>query len=132
MRLLFFPIILLSGLLLSGCTPEKNTDYFLQHPEKIKTEIHRCRTLSPQKINDDTVCMAAKEATFKLTVLLRELMRNPQGFGSKIIAIQNQIAKTEQAIQKQPDSQALTQKLKTDNAQYQQLLAIIRLVESPR
>jgi hypothetical protein len=90
--------ILCSSLfLLSGCnqTPH-DYDYLMTHPDILKDEANRCQAIEAA----DASCGLARRATHDFSALVYNRGVDPEGFGSRILKAQTQLAETEQALQR--------------------------------
>lgn len=101
--------------------------YYRVHPKKLQQALKNCPSEQPQGLTCDQV----KQLSTRMNNLAYQLQSNPQGFGNKILSLQETIAKQEiQASTKDASydvNTSLTQN-KQDLADY---LAVVKWLESP-
>ena len=95
-------IIVLCSLLLWGCSQDKNLQYFMTHPEKIKSAISKCNGMDPDVAAANDICLAAVMAQQKILSSLRTIRNSSaaQALGRRVIRTQRQLVKNQQALQK--------------------------------
>jgi len=117
------------GLLISGfciafnaaaCSPHDG-DYFAVHPKLLQEAIAECPDKAPKLVS----CDELHNIAIKVNSFVYELRMGPQGFGKKILALQETIAAQESA--NQPDSMLLLENKK----ELRERLAIVGWLESP-
>lgn len=60
-------VAMIAGLLLGGCTPDKepkSVQYYAEHPEERKTVVAQCKN-NPGKYRDDPDCINAETADIR-------------------------------------------------------------------
>ena len=85
--------------LLVGCSQPRTYEYFMLHPQTIKSELERCSTATPGSATNDPSCVAAARADQDVRSLLAQATSNGQAFGANLISDQIQLAAAEQALQ---------------------------------
>jgi hypothetical protein len=90
-------ILLAALFLLNGCdkTPH-DYDFLMTHPDVLKDEADRCQAVATA----DPSCDLARRAAHDFSALVYNRGVDPQGFGSRILKAQTQLADTEQAMQR--------------------------------
>lgn len=102
----------------------KDEQYYFSHPKELQQALKSCPAQKPQGIS----CEKLKHIGERMNNLAYQLQSNPQGFGSKILALQETIAKQEMESKRAPEINASLTQNKHDLASY---LAIVKWLESP-
>ena len=113
-------------LMLNACQAQ-DARYYELHPQELQRAIKNCPAQSPGKIS----CDELKKVARKINSLAYELQMNPQGFGSKIIALQEELVQQQEQFAQHPKEQKLAMQMKQNQEQLAQRLAIVRWLESP-
>lgn len=106
---------LMSALCLSACSTPDNKAYYRTNPRALERVIVQCPQQHPPQISCDELGQIAME----LNRLVNEWKNSPQGFGSRIIALQNRLADS-----RETDVAAIKQDL-------HERLAIVAWLQSP-
>ncbi len=115
-------VFLLSTLFsLIACTPH-DEHYYKGHPEALQEVIAKCPTNPPKLVS----CDVLHKMALQVNDLVYELRLSPQGYGKKILALQEKIAKQESSHQS--DKRSLLNKNKQE---LRERLAIVNWLESP-
>ncbi len=87
-------LLIILSLVLMGCQKPRTYEYFMLHPDEIKSELASCqhKTTTPP----DPVCIAATQAQLDVNQMLNQASSNGQAFGSSLINDQIALSKTEQ------------------------------------
>lgn len=118
--------LLCFSILLSGCSKEDES-YYRTDPSALSVAIKNCPAKSPANIS----CTQLTTLAVSMSQLAHQLRINPQGFGKKILALQEGLAR--QKLQARESSPGSEERL-TIEAKERQLaehLAVVRLLESP-
>jgi hypothetical protein len=110
---------------LVSCTT-KNEQYYRSHPKELQQALKNCPAQQPQGLS----CEQLQKLGERMNALAYQLQSSPQGFGSKIITLQENIAKQELELKQKPTPEveaSLAQK-KYELAEY---LAVVKWLESP-
>jgi len=124
-------IILISffSLFLLGCSQEKNLQYFMTHPEKIKPMLAKCNAMSSDLATKNQACLDATMAQQKLLTTLKTVTNaaQAQAFGKRIIITQSQLAKDKENLQKTKKQLA---QLEKQRAGYEKIKALRAEIKS--
>lgn len=115
--------LLFCGLL--SCSTQ-DEQYYLSHPKKLHEALNAC----PEQ-KGAMSCAELRKIATRLDTLAYQLQASPQGFGAKILALQEEIAKQEKELKdnkQSPELKASIEQNKQDLAQY---LVIVKWLESP-
>lgn len=113
-------------LALSACQAQDVNDYRL-NPARLQAAIKQCPARSPANVS----CAELMDAAKDVNRLAYELQMNPQGFGSKIIALQEALVQQQQRLMAQPRQTELALQIQAGQKQLAERLAIVRWLESP-
>lgn len=102
----------------------KEEQYYFSHPKEVQQALKSCPAQQPQGIS----CEQLQQIGERMNNLAYQLQSNPQGFGSKILALQETIAKQEMEPKKASKTNASLIQNKHDLESY---LAIVKWLESP-
>lgn len=106
---------------------EHNEPYYLSHPEALQKAIQSCPNQKPQGLN----CEQINQIGQRLGTLAYQLQANPQGFGAKILFLQQSIANQQLQLSKDPANQETKNLLKKNQAELADHLAVVRWLEAP-
>ncbi|RUR12367.1 hypothetical protein [Legionella sp. km772] len=104
----------------------KDEQYYRSHPKEIQKGLESCPAKQPEGMS----CQQLQQLGQRMNNLAFQLQSSPQGFGAKILALQESLAKEEQelSIKESPElKQAIAQKKHT-LAEY---MAVVKWLESP-
>jgi hypothetical protein len=102
---------------ISSCS--KNEHYYQTHPKELQKAISSC----PKQHTSGLTCAQLEQLANRMNKLAYQLQLSPQGFGQKIMALQEAIAKEQGS-----DLPAHLTQNKQDLADH---LAVVRWFESP-
>ncbi len=111
---------------LTACS-EKNEQYYRSNPAELQKAIKECPQTQPTGMN----CEQIEQLGKRLNNLAYQLQFSPQGFGNKILAIQQAIAKQKLELAAdgaKPKLKAALEQNERDLADY---LAVVKWLESP-
>lgn len=112
--------------MLNACQAH-DAKYYQLNPKALQQAIKEC----PDKAPLDISCAELKTVAERVNALSYELQMNPQGFGRKILALQEELANQELKLTQNPKQDILVKKIKETKKQLAQRLAIVRWLESP-
>jgi hypothetical protein len=123
-----FLLILLLAVGISGCQQQKDQAYYLKHPAKLKTILHRCDA----QASPDDFCQASYKMGLSLNTLIQSFMKNQQVFGQKILQAQMKRADLQRQLNqaKSSDDQVKIASLKEQVSQAQSQVEAYRAVVS--
>ncbi|MDI1352004.1 MAG: hypothetical protein PSV35_04425 [bacterium] len=118
-------LIAFIGLGLTSCN-SKDEQYYRSNPKELQAAIKRCPNEQPQGLT----CNQLNDLAQRLSGLAYDLQSNPQGFGQKILALQQTIAnqKIELINKPTPELKASLEKNSHDLVDF---LAVVKWLESP-
>ena len=122
----YLVMILVAAVGLVSCSV-KDEAYYLSHPKELQQALKSCPTQQPQGAS----CDQLQQLGERLNQLAYQLQSSPQGFGSKILSLQETIAKQELELKDKkatPKIRASLVKNKNDLVDY---LAVVKWLESP-
>ena len=111
---------------LTSCNT-KDEAYYRTHPKELQTAINACPKQTPGAIT----CQQLAALGDRMNRLGYQLQSNPPGFGGKILALQETIAKQELEVIKDPDNTELAKNLEHNKKELIELLAVVKWLESP-
>lgn len=85
----------------------------------------------PDKQPRGLSCQQAQQIAVELNGLAYQLQSNPQGFGSKILTLQQTIANQETELKKTGNNQELKAALKKNKQDLADYLVVVKWLESP-
>lgn len=121
-----FLVLSVSLLILSACQA-RDAHYYRLNPQALQQAIKTCPARAPGKVS----CTELREAAEQVNHLAYELQMNPQRFGSKIIALQEELARQQARLAQAPKEEKLLTNIKQNQKELEQRLAIVRWLESP-
>jgi len=115
-------------LLANSCTAAHNATYYNLHPLELQEAIEAC----PEKYPAGVTCEQLNVSATQINVLASELHQDPQGFGRKILELQEHLAKLAVELKQYPNHPELLTSIDSKNTQLAERLAIVKWLESPR
>lgn len=119
-------VMVLVALGIVSCTV-KNEQYYRSNPKELQAALKSCSDHQFQ----DTQCQQLQQLGQRMGTLAYQLQSSPQGFGTKILSLQEQIASQEQAMKSNhytAEEQSILAHNKEDLAER---LAVVKWLESP-
>lgn len=122
---------------ITACTKQKDTSYYLLHPEKIQSVYDRCLRQDNQSAPVSETCSAVYRAIPVVKQNLTELINSPIQFGLEIMKGQNALVNLEKSYTYAAEHQDASFAAKLKDAIKKQKNAIaaryalIRLIRSP-
>lgn len=120
----FVVILIILGL--TSCAA-KNKHYYQSHPKELQQAVKAC----PEKQPKGLTCNQLEELAIQMNRLAYQLQFAPQGFGKKIIALQETIAREEEQIKKETNNLDLKSSLAQNRLELADHLAVVKWFESP-
>lgn len=102
-------------------------DYYRTHPHELEKALKNC-SLQP---SETMSCGQLKLIANDVNELAYSLQVNPQGFGSKIISLQNQLAVKQAELARNPKQTELNESILSLQKELNNRLAIVKWLESP-
>ena len=119
-------LIMIIILGLTSCS-KKNEHYYQMHPQELQQAIKSC----PQKSPEGMTCIELQNIAERMNDLAYQLQQSPQGFGNKIIALQETIAKQQQQLKTESNSANLQASIAENEKILAEYLAVVKWLESP-
>ena len=113
----------LAALQLVACSAP-NAQYYRLNPQELPAATKKCQQTGFNNAN----CQELQGVALQINQMAYELQSRPQGFGQKILALQQALATSQQNAQL-PENALLIKKIKQ---QLRQRLAIVKWLESPQ
>ncbi len=118
---------LLITLGLASCSA-KNEYYYQTHPDELQQALKACPERQPQGLS----CEHMEALATRMNELAYKLQMSPQGFGQKIIALQEAIAKEQSQLNTERNNENLEASLMKKKQDLADHLAVVRWFESPK
>ena len=124
-------LLLLVILGLTSCTV-KDEDYYRSNPKELEKAIKACPSQQPHGLT----CQKVEDLGRRMNSLAYQLQYNPQGFGSKILKLQQLMVSQQAELEKNRlDKNGTVIKLETSLNQNKldlsERLAVVKWMESP-
>lgn len=117
-------IMLILGL--TSCA-KKNEHYYLSHPDKLQAAIKLCPEQQPKGLS----CEQLQQIAGRMNNLAYQLQLSPQGFGNKILSLQEMIAKQQQQLKNEGINAELQAKIDQNQHDLSEHMAVVKWLESP-
>ncbi|KTC89997.1 hypothetical protein OQJ18_06060 [Fluoribacter dumoffii] len=117
-------LLVISGL--TSCSA-KNEHYYKSHPNELQQAIKSCPKRQPQGMT----CEQLEALANRMNQLAYQLQLSPQGFGKKIISLQETIAKQQVRLKTETTNENLQADLTQNKRDLADHLAVVRWFESP-
>ncbi|TAL66556.1 MAG: hypothetical protein EPN84_00040 [Legionella sp.] len=118
-------IVLMLGL--TSCS-EKNEHYYLTHPEALLSAVKAC----PVQQSQGLTCSQLSELANRLNILAYQLQYSPQGFGVKILSLQQTLSSQALEIEKNAANAELKASMALNQKDLADRLAVVKWLESPK
>ncbi|CEK10970.1 hypothetical protein [Legionella hackeliae] len=119
-------LLICASMLLSACTVE-DENYYRRNPQVLQQALKNCPDKKPSHISCEQLATLAAS----VNELAYQLQMNPQGFGKKILALQETLAKQRLELENNPNQPELKSLVEKNKQDLTQRLAIVRWLESP-
>jgi hypothetical protein len=120
-------IIIAMAFFCGSASAAHDNDYYRLHPKKLQNVLQTCAEKQSSAINCEqlkTIALSINESAYQLRL-------DPQGYGKKILLLQQTIAQQESLLNEQSNQSGLQSTLNENKRQLQQHLAIVKWLESP-
>ncbi len=111
---------------LTSCM-KKDEHYYQTHPNELQQAIKSCPEQQPQGMT----CDQMQEIAGRMNSLAYQLQQSPQGFGNKILALQETIAEQEKKLKNDASNQELQTSIAQNQHDLEEHLAVVKWLESP-
>ncbi|WP_028388440.1 hypothetical protein [Legionella fairfieldensis] len=123
MRYLFIAGILT---MVTACSTH-DEQYYRGHPQALQKALGDCPARQPSGVSCETLA----DIALQINELAFQLQMNPQGFGKKILSLQENLAKQRIALQADNNQSELKTTIEKNEQQLAEHLAVVRWLESP-
>ena len=120
-------ITLLTVLLWGNTCMAQDALYYRMHPHVLQKALQACPKPPSTTIGCDQLALIASQVNASAD----QLRRDPQGYGKKILSLQEAIAKQESSLNVLPLKTDLQSSLNENKQALQERLAIVKWLESP-
>lgn len=120
-------ILLMMPLLANSCLAAQDEAFYSLHPRELQKAIEQCPEQHPVGIS----CEQLRACALRVNALVSELQHDVQGFGQKILALQENLAKLQAELNDSSDQSAVTSSINENKTQLAEHLAIVKWLESP-
>ena len=121
-------ILLVMPLIASSCSAAHDEHFYSLHPSELQKVIEQCPDQHPAGVTCEQLSHCARRAN----VLVSELQYDTQGFGQKILVLQETLATLEASLKTTPNQTQLTSSIEKNKTELTERLAIVKWLESPR
>lgn len=111
---------------LTSCT-KKDEHYYQTHPNELQRAIKSCPDSQPQGVT----CEQLRVIAGRMNNLAYQLQQSPQGFGIKILALQEKLARQEDQLKTEQHNSALRADFAQNQHDLAEYLAVVKWLESP-
>ncbi|MDR3504590.1 MAG: hypothetical protein P4L79_18640 [Legionella sp.] len=111
---------------LTSCM-KKDEHYYQTHPNELQQAIKSCPEQQPQGMS----CNQIQEIAGRMNSLAYQLQQSPQGFGNKILALQETLAAQEQKLKTDTTNKELQASIAQNQHDLEEHLAVVKWLESP-
>jgi hypothetical protein len=119
-------VVILAVLGLASCTT-KDEAYYRSNPKELQQAMKGC----PQQTPEGVTCQQIEILGNRINNLAYQLQYNPQGFGHKILSLQQTIAGQEIELKTDKATPELKANLAQNKHDLVELLAVVKWLESP-
>ncbi|MCW8469160.1 hypothetical protein OQJ19_00610 [Fluoribacter gormanii] len=120
----FVALLVILGL--TSCSA-KNEHYYKSHPNELQQAIKACPERQPQGMS----CEQLEALANRMNKLAYQLQLSPQGFGKKIMALQETIVREQAQLKNEKNNANLQANLTQNKRDLADHLAVVRWFESP-
>lgn len=121
-------LIIALPLLAGSCSASHDASFYSLHPNALQQAIDQCPGTHPAGV----ACEQLNQLAVRANTLASELHDNPQAFGKKILALQEDLAKLTDELQNNPQQPELQAAINSNKMQLGERLAVVKWLESPR
>ena len=117
-----YMLLMVASLWAVACSAH-NEHYYRTHPKALQAAIQQCPAKSPSPLS----CAQLKDIALRVNELAYQLRLDPQGYGQKILVLQEIIARQEANREEKEQQPSLDE----NKIHLQERLAIVKWLESP-
>lgn len=111
---------------LTSCT-NKDEAYYKSHPKELQQSLKNCQEQKLQGLSCERLQMIAG----RMNNLAYQLQNSPQGFGAKILSLQETIAQQQQQLKRESTNVWLQANINQNKRDLTEYLAVVKWLESP-
>lgn len=124
--LMKYVFLIFASLVITACS-NQDENYYRHNPQALQDVIKNCTNNPSATLNCDKLTVIANE----INELTYQLQLNPQGFGKKILELQQTLAAQQASLQDNPNQVNLRESIEKNKQQLAERLAIVKWLESP-
>ncbi len=121
-----YAVLMMMPLLANACAHDEA--YYRVHMPQLQTVLNKCPDSAPVGVS----CVQLQKIALRANELGDELRSDPQGFGQKILALQEIMSQDNASLKKNHHQPALQESIAQHQTQLDERLAIVKWLESPR
>lgn len=118
--------LMMMPFLAMGCTHDEA--YYRSHMAQLQKVMNQCPDHHPAELT----CEQLQKIALRANALSDELRFDPQGFGQKILALQESMSVDEASIEANRHQPALQESIALHQMELSERLAIVKWLESPK
>lgn len=119
-------LLILTSLGLISCSGQDGA-YYLSNPAALQQALKKC----PEKQPSGLSCQQLEDLGKHMNELAYQLQSSPQGFGTKILGLQETIAKQQDELKRNKKNAELKASLQGNQKELADLFAVVKWLESP-
>lgn len=119
-------VLMMMPLLANACVHDEA--YYRFHMTQLQTVINKCPANPPAGVT----CAQLQQIALHANVMADELRMNPQGFGQKILSLQETMSLDLASLKENHHQPALQESIILHKNQLDERLAVVKWLESPR
>lgn len=119
-------VFILLTLGLNSCSA-KDEQYYRLHPKELQSAVKTCE----QGKTNHLSCQKIEKLAIRMNGLAYQLQINPQGFGQKILLLQQTIASQQKQLSQDTSKSELKENIIQNKKELAELLSVVKWLESP-
>jgi len=119
-------VLMMLPFLANACAHDEA--YYRLHMTQLQAVINQCPTNPPTGVT----CVQLQKIALNANALADELRMSPQGFGQKILSLQEAISADKASLKINKHQPALQESIMLHKRQLDERLAVVKWLESPR
>ena len=121
-----YAVLMMVPFLAMGCTHDEA--YYRSHMTALQNVMNQCPAHHPAELT----CDQLQKIALRANALADELRLDPQGFGQKILALQETLLQDQTSSEMNPSQPALQASVALHQTQLDERLSIVKWLESPK
>lgn len=111
---------------LTSCSA-KDEHYYQTHPKELQQAMQSCPEIKPEGLTCEQLATVAR----RINSLAYQLQSSPQGFGNKILALQETIAGQQKQLALEKNNSTLQTTIAQNEEDLAEHMAVVKWLESP-